>query len=225
MTKAQNASAKPGEVAAIILAAGRSQRMGAFKPLLPFGASTIVETSIEQMRSADIQTIVVVIGEGPSAEKLEVHLRNSNVILAVNPDPFSEMSASIACGIRALPEGLGAVVINPVDHAAVPAEVVSRLVHEWKQGAHLVKPTWKQRGGHPVLIDLNFADELLNLDSRGGLKAFFSAHRAQVRRVEVNSKYIARDMDAWDDYAALHQEIFGDPAPQLPPEGDQIVVG
>jgi CTP:molybdopterin cytidylyltransferase MocA len=111
------------------------------------------------------------------------------------------------------------VIITPADHAAVPPEVVAQLITEWKNGALLVKPTWNGRGGHPVLIDLSFRDELLALDAPAGLKSFFDAHRDQVRRVPVNSNYIARDMDTWDDYRALHREVFGVPPPeQTPPE-------
>lgn len=199
-----------------MLAAGRSERMGAFKPLLPFGSKSVIETCIEHMRRGGVETVVVVIGEGPRAEDLTAHLHNSKVIFAINPDAASEMSASIACGIRALPAGIQAVIINPVDHAAVPGEVVASLVSEWKNGAPLVKPTWQQRGGHPVLIDLGFRDQLLTLNPDGGLKTFFTEHEELVSRVEVNSNYVARDMDTWDDYVTLHQEVFGVPAPELP---------
>ena len=220
-SKTKDQRPKTNAFAAIILAAGRSERMGAFKPLLPFGQKTVIENCIDHMRAGGVETVVVVIGQGPRAEKLKAHLRASNLTFAINPDPDSEMSASIACGIRALPEGIQAVVINPVDHAAVPPEVVATLVTEWKHGARLVKPTWNERGGHPVLIDLEFRDELLSLDPNGGLKTFFSDREAQVRRVAVNSNYIARDMNTWDDYAALHQEVFGFPARETPRERDQ----
>ena len=203
------------EVAAIILAAGRSERMGAFKPLLPFGPQTVIETCIEHMRRGGVETVVVVRGQGPRAEELKTHLQDSHVTFAINPDPASEMSDSIACGVRALPEGTRAVIVNPVDHAAVPGDVVAMLVDEWRKGARLVKPVWNGRGGHPVLIDLEFRAELLSLDRDGGLKTFFSDHQAQVNRVEVNSNYIARDMDTWDDYVALHREVFGDAAPEI----------
>jgi CTP:molybdopterin cytidylyltransferase MocA len=202
------------KVAAIILAAGRSQRMGAFKPLLPFGATTVIETCIANIRGGGVGSIVVVIGQGPRAEALRDCLQDTGVTLAVNPHPESEMAASIAYGVRALSATARAVIINPVDHAAVPAKVVGTLIDEWKKGAPLVKPTWKERGGHPALIDLAFRDELLNLDPEGGLKTFFDLHRDQVVRVAVDSNYIARDMDTWDDYRALHQDVFG----ALPPE-------
>jgi molybdenum cofactor cytidylyltransferase len=126
------------------------------------------------------------------------------------------MSSSIAAGLRALSESTKAIIINPVDHAAVPARVVRQLIDEWKNGAQLVKPTWNERGGHPVLIDVAFHNELLNLDPDRGLKAFFEFHENEVTRVAVDSNYIARDMDTWDDYRALHLEVFGVPPPELP---------
>jgi molybdenum cofactor cytidylyltransferase len=157
------------------------------------------------------------LGQDPRAEVLKQHLKDSRVSIAVNPDAASEMSASIACGIRELPESANAVVIIPADHPAVPAEVVEQLISEWHQGAQLVMPIWKGRGGHPVLVDLSFRRELLGLDPNRGLKAFLDVHRDEVRRLDVNSNYIARDMDTWDDYAALHQEVFGVPPPEEPP--------
>ena len=195
--------------------------MGAFKPLLPFGPKTVIETCIDNMRRGGVETIVVVRGLGPGAEKLQAHLHAANLAFAINPNPESEMSASIASGVRALPERIQAVIINPADHAAVPPEVVATLISEWKLGARMVKPTSNDRGGHPVLIDLSFRDELLTLNPNGGLKTFFTERQDQVKRVAVKSNYIARDMDTWDDYTALHQEVFGFPAPETPRERDQ----
>lgn len=195
--------------------------MGAFKPLLPFGPKTIIETCIDNLRGGGVESVVVVVGAGPRSVKLKAHLHAANVTFATNPDPESEMSASIAAGVRALPKGIQAVIINPADHAAVPPEVVAKLISEWKLGAQLVKPTWKDRGGHPVLIDLSFRDELLTLNPNGGLQTFFTERQDQVKRVAVKSNYIARDMDTWDDYAALHQEVFGFPAREAPRERDQ----
>lgn len=214
LTKAKDPRPKTNEVAAIILAAGRSQRMGAFKPLLPFGPTTIVEACIENLRAGGVETIVVVLGQDSRAEELKKHLKNAGVSFAVNPDSNSEMSVSIACGVRNLPEETRAVIINPVDHAAVPGEVVATLISEWKKGARLVKPMWNGSGGHPVLIGLGFRDELLSLDPNSGLKTLFSVHQAEVSRIPVDSNYIARDMDTWDDYRALHTEVFGGPPPQ-----------
>jgi len=200
------------EVAAILLAAGRSERMGAFKPLLPFGDKTVIENCIDYLRSGEVEMIVVVLGH--RADDVRRQLANTSVRFAVNPDPESEMSASIACGVQELPEGTRATVIALTDHPAIPPEVVATLIETWKTtGAKLIVPEYEGRGGHPVLVDLDFCDELLTLDQKRGLRALFDAHREQVRRVPVESPYIARDIDTWDDYRALHQEVFGKTPP------------
>jgi molybdenum cofactor cytidylyltransferase len=215
MTKIENQRPKTkiDDVAGIILAAGRSQRMGAFKPLLPFGPKTVIETCIDNMRSGGVQTVIVVISQDTRAEEIKTRLLHADIIFAVNPNPESEMSASIAYAVLNTPKTIKAVIINPVDHAAVPGGVISVLIGEWEKGARLVKPISNHRGGHPVLVDMVFRNQLQQLNPEGGLKAFFRKHQDEVKRVEANSIYVARDMDTWDDYRALHQEVFGVPAP------------
>src|SRR5258708_1686197 len=201
------------EVSAILLAAGRSERMGALKPLLPFGEKTVIESCIDYLLEGGIRDIVVVLGY--HAEKIRDQLRSSAVSFAVNSDPASEMNVSISCGVNALSLKAKATVIALVDQPAIPAQVVSALCSEWSEGARLVVPTWKDRGGHPVLVDLSFREELLNLDPNRGLKKLFDEHRAEVGRVAVDSPYVARDMDTWDDYRALYEEVIGTPLPGL----------
>ena len=183
--------------------------MGAFKPLLPFGNKTVIECCIDSLREGGVETIVVVVGHRAN----DLRSKLTGVRFAVNPDPDSEMGTSIAAGVRELPHQPRATLIALTDHPAVPAAVVSTLIDEWIQGARIVIPTWQGRGGHPVLVDLSFRAELLNLPSSGGLRALFESHREAVRRVPVDSPFVARDMDTWDDYRALHEEATGNPAP------------
>jgi CTP:molybdopterin cytidylyltransferase MocA len=184
--------------------------MGAFKPLLPFGNKTVIECCIDYLREGGAGEIVVVVGHRAD----DVRRRVSGVTFAVNPDPDSEMGASIAAGVRELPESAQATLIALVDHPAVPATVVKELLDSWQSGARIVIPSWQGRGGHPVLVDLSFKPELLNLPASGGLRVLFEAHSNKVQRVPVGSPFIARDMDTWDDYTALHLEATGRPAPE-----------
>jgi molybdenum cofactor cytidylyltransferase len=200
------------DIAAVLLAAGRSERMGAFKPLLPFGGKTVIENCIEYLSDGGVESIVVVLGH--RADDVRKQLANTSVRFVVNPDPESEMSVSIACGVRLLPEHTRATVIALTDQPAIPSEVVATLIDEWKTtGAKLIVPEYDGRGGHPVLVDLAFREELLALDQKRGLRALFDAQREQVRCVLVESPYIARDIDTWDDYRTLHQEVFGTTPP------------
>jgi molybdenum cofactor cytidylyltransferase len=188
--------------------------MGAFKPLLPFGNKTVIECCIDYLHEGGVDKIIVVLGHRAD----EIRRKVSGVRFALNPDPDSEMGASIALGVSALPETAHATLIALADYPAVPASVISTLLDSWNGGARLVIPTWNGRGGHPVLVDLNFRAELANLSESGGLRTLFEAHASEVKRVPVDSPFIARDMDTWDDYRALHLEVTGRPAPEPSPD-------
>jgi CTP:molybdopterin cytidylyltransferase MocA len=210
MTKTQDPRSKTADVVAILLAAGQSRRMGAFKPLLPFGESTVIRTCLTNLRAGGINDVVVVAGE--RAPDLQAGLAELSWIhFVINPDPTSEMGASIACGVQSLPTTARAVLIALTDQPAIPAEVIRAIVAAWRDGAELVIPEFEGRGGHPVLIDLQFREQLLRLDPHQGLRGLFDANRDRVLRLKVNSPYIARDLDTWDDYRALHEDVFGTP--------------
>jgi CTP:molybdopterin cytidylyltransferase MocA len=200
------------DISAILLAAGRSRRMGVFKPLLPFGDQTVIECCIRNLQAADVADIIVVVGH--RAEELRERVKTLKVTFAVNPDPDSEMSVSIARGVEAVRAEARGLLIALVDHPGVPAEVIKAVVDEWRNGAGLVQPEYDGHGGHPVLIDLAYRNDLLALDPVGGLRSLFAAHRQDVRRLPVQSPYVARDMDTWEDYRRLHQDVHG----VFPPE-------
>lgn len=198
---------RPKTITAILLAAGRSSRMGAFKPLLPFGDTSVIQSCLQNLRAAGVEDIVVVLGH--RAGEVESSLSDPRLRFALNPDPEGEMSTSIICGVRQLSPTADAVLIALVDQPAIPPAAIEAVINEWSTGARLVVPEFQERGGHPVLVDLRFRDELMDLDPTQGLRSLFAAHKDLVRRVSVSSPLIARDMDTWDDYRALHEEVFG----------------
>jgi CTP:molybdopterin cytidylyltransferase MocA len=196
-------------VAAILLAAGRSRRMGAFKPLLPFGDSTVIESCLHSLHEASVDEIIVVAGH--RADELQAHLKDASLKFALNDDLNSEMSVSIARGVEQVSSGANALLISLVDHPAVSAETIRTIIDAWVDGAQFVQPEFKDRGGHPVLVDLKYRHDLLQLDPQKGLRALFDARRNQVRRLPVESPFVARDMDTWEDYVQLHRDAFGQP--------------
>lgn len=182
--------------------------MGAFKPLLPFGNTTVIRSCIDNIQAGGVPTIVVVTGHR-SAE-LKASLADlGSLQFVINPDQESEMSASIGCGVRGLPTDTKAVLIALTDQPAISPAVVQDMIEAWRGGSKLIIPEFHERGGHPVLIDLEFREQLLSLDPEQGLRAFFNAHKNEVQRLKVNNPYIARDLDTWDDYLAMHEEVFG----------------
>lgn len=196
--------------------------MGAFKPLLPFGARTVSETCVNNLLAAGVREVVVVVGH--RAEEMRARLAHLPVRFALNAEAGSEMGVSIARGVEALSGGAaaagdkaataGAVLIALADHPAVSATEIAEVIAAHRRtGAPLVVPQWRGRGGHPVLVSLSLRASLLNLDATGGLRSLFAAHAGEVLRLPVASPFIARDMDTWEDYRALHEEVFGVPPP------------
>ena len=186
--------------------------MGAFKPLLPFGKHSVVETCIRNLLESGVEETVVVIGH--HASEMRGRLAHLPVRFALNAEAESEMGVSIARGIEQVPAQAAAVLIALVDQPAIPPEVIHLLVAERRRtGRRLVVPEYEGRGGHPVLVDLSFREELLNLDPQRGLRALFNAHREEVLRVSTSSPDVVRDMDTWDDYRALYREVLGTEPP------------
>ena len=194
------------DIAAIILAAGRSRRMGQFKPLLPFGNQTVIESCVGNLRTAGIEEIVIVVGN--RAEDIRETLNSVPVTFVINPNPDAEMSSSIKLGVGAISPTAKAVLITPVDHPAVPSSIMRSLVSHWRTGDKLIQPEFEGKGGHPVLIDLAYTHELMNLGEEG-LRSLFKSRRQEVLRLPVESPFVAQDMDTWDDYLCLHEAIFG----------------
>ena len=181
--------------------------MGKFKPLLRFGNQTVIESCVSKLRAASVAEIVVVLGH--RAEDMREKLKSASVAFVTNPNSDSEMSASIVLGVDALTDTARAVLIMPADHPAIHPETVELLIERWRGNAKLIQPDFEGKGGHPVLIDLSYRDELKRLDSHSGLRGFFNKHRHEVMRIPVNSPFVARDMDTWEDYCALHEDVFG----------------
>lgn len=193
--------------------------MGAFKPLLPFGGRTVVVACVENLRAGGVEEVVVVIGHrGEEVRAAVAHL--PSVRFAVNAEAESGMGVSVARGVEALSAGTEAALVALVDQPAVPPAVVREILEARRRtGARLIIPTWEGRGGHPVLVDLAFRSELLTLAPGRGLRAVFEGRRGETLRLEVGSPFVARDMDTWDDYCALHLGVFGSP----PPDADETV--
>ncbi|MFL6332681.1 MAG: NTP transferase domain-containing protein [Pyrinomonadaceae bacterium] len=200
-------------IAAVLLAAGLSRRMGTFKPVLPFGGVSVAEACVASLRAAGVGEIVVVVGHrGAEVRAALAHVEGLS--FAFNEVEGSEMGVSVARGVEALSEGAEAVLVALVDQPAVPPAEIKRLIEARRRtGARLVLPEWEGRGGHPILVDLSLRGELSGVVPEKGLRALFDAHRPEVLRVPAGSPYIARDMDTWEDYVRLHEEMFGAPPP------------
>ncbi len=186
-------------IAAVILAAGESRRMGQPKMLLPFGRSTVLETVIANVLASPAEMTVVVLGAHRS--RLIPLVRRYPVEIVVNPEPARGMLSSVQAGLRALPRAPGAVFIMPGDHPAVPAAVFSALAEaRARSGRGLIVPVHQGRGGHPLLIDLRYRAGIGRLNSEIGLRGLLALHPGDVLRLETDAAGVLFDLDRPEDY-------------------------
>lgn len=200
----------PSNIAAILLAAGRSSRMGQPKQLLRWGSQTVIESCVKNLREGGVDRIVAVLGH--SADEVRLALATSNVHFAVNDRADSEMGVSISTGARFLDNSPEAILIALGDQPAIGPETIAALIDYWRRNRALaVIPEYSGRGGHPVLLDGSLKSRLLDLDPEQGLWGLLYSLGSGVHRVDFGSPFIARDIDTWQDYRALYEEVFSHP--------------
>jgi len=196
---------QPG-IAAVVLAAGLSSRMGRFKPLLPLSRATVVEMVIGLYMDAGVEEVKVVLGY--RAEELLPLLRGWGVSPVVNPGYRKGMISSVVAGVSSLGSGLEAFFIHPVDIPLVTAATVRALGLAFENSkASVVCPTFQGRRGHPPLISTGLADLLCSWRGPEGLRGFLRQHEDQTLELAVSDKFILRDIDLPEEYAALADQI------------------
>ncbi len=193
-------------VGAIVLAAGKSERMGRPKPLLPCRGSTFLDTVLAALDRTRVGAVRVVLGYGAPAVLRGCALHGG--IVALNPEPERGMLSSVRTGLAALPPGLDGFLLWPVDHPLVAPATVDLLIAAFESSSAAVAiPVCGGRRGHPVLFAMRLAAELESAPESEGARAVVRAHAADVREVEVEDRGVLTGIDTPAAYAAA----FGEP--------------
>ncbi|HEV7665493.1 MAG TPA: nucleotidyltransferase family protein, partial [Chloroflexota bacterium] len=141
--------------AAIIVAAGASQRMGTPKALLPWADTTLLGYALREARLAGVTQTVVVLG--PATAELASTL--ADVRTVINPEPQTGRSTSIRLGADELSQNVAAILIQSVDQPA-PSDVLEALFAALDGPAAVSVPTHAGRRGHPVCFAGRILPEL-----------------------------------------------------------------
>ena len=191
--------AGPGPIGAVVLAAGKSSRMGASKPLLPVGHVPALERLIGALTRAGVGDIVVV--SGHDSGKIAPLIDRLAVRAAHNAEYERGMFSSVRTGVEALRAGIEAFFVLPVDHPLVGAKVLERLIACLGPGeAGIVHPTCCGLRGHPPLISSRYRDPLLAAGDDADLGGLLRRHAHDAAEVEVEDATILMDMDTREDY-------------------------
>jgi molybdenum cofactor cytidylyltransferase len=183
-------------VGAVILAAGRGERMGGPKWKLPVNGTTFLAQILRRVRDAGIADVVVV--TSPENQR-EIQEHHPNVTIAVNLQPARGVLSSMRSGAEHLPTMAGCFII-PVDHPDVRTETYRTLQEAFAQQPEAVmKPVFQNAGGHPLVIPLAFARELPLHDVEGGLRALILDSGLTVQRVTVDDPAVLHNLNEPSD--------------------------
>jgi len=186
-------------ICAIVLAAGRSRRMGAQKLLLPFGGRTVIRHIVGEVLRSPIDEVVVVVG--PDSAAVADALAGLRVTIVANPDPGGEMLLSIRCGIRALPPQCDAVLVALGDQPTITARLIGRMIESYRAaGRGILVPVHGGRPGHPILFSTRYREEILMRHDDVGLCGLRRAHADDVFEFLVPDASVLSDMDYPEDY-------------------------
>jgi molybdenum cofactor cytidylyltransferase len=182
-------------IAAIILAAGESRRMGSPKALVQFGGMTFVEHLLAATRHPRIEARRVVLGAG--AEEIRGKLSIPGATIAVNDDWEKGPLSSIQAGLRSL-EGIEVegALICPVDHPLVTLHLVDCMIHAF-DATHcaIVLPTYNGRRGHPVFFARSLFGELMDAPTEVGARAVVRAHANNIASVPTDEEGVILNLD------------------------------
>ena len=193
-----------GPVAAIVLAAGLSRRMGQPKLLLDLGGAPVIRRTVEQLRDAGLAPVIVV--TGPERGGIETALADLSVTWALNPAPEGGQSGSVVSGIAAVPAECGAAVVALGDQPTVSAAVVRALVAAWQETAKpIAAPVYRDGRGNPVLFARAIFPELLLRTGDEGARGVVQQDTGRVALVPVDTP-MPPDVDTPEDYAKVRAQ-------------------
>jgi len=186
-------------IAAVVLAAGLSTRMGRAKLILPIGGKTVLERVLDTYRGARVDDIVVVIGA--SAEQIRSSVRFDEERVVFNPEYRKGMSGSLKLGIEALGSETEAAIIALGDQPFLSSKTVDRLVDEYlATKAPIVVPVYRGQRGNPVLFDSSLFSQIREIEGDKGAKSVVLKNEARVREVAVEDEGVLLDIDTPSDY-------------------------
>ena len=195
-------------VAAVVLAAGRSTRMGAVnKMLAEIGGKSLVRIAAEQAIASRAKPVIVVTGH--EREKVDAALKGLPVRLVHNPDFSEGLGSSLRAGIAAVPADADAAIICLGDMPQVDAELINRLIAAFdpERGALVVVPSIDGRRGNPVVWSRRFFHDLMSIQGDIGARHLIGNYAEAVVEVPVAGEAALTDVDTPESLSAVKAEI------------------
>lgn len=192
-------------IAAIVPAAGHSERMGRPKLILPVGDRTVIARVVQALLQGGSDRVVVVTPpvDAPGATILAREAEDAGALVVIPEERPIDMRASFERGLDALAEnpGLLTLLLAPGDSVGITPELTAQVIASAKaRPASLVVPVVQGRRGHPVAIPRPLAEEVRSLPLGVGINTLVKLHAAVVVELPVNEGGAVADLDTPEDY-------------------------
>jgi molybdenum cofactor cytidylyltransferase len=195
-------------VAAIVLAAGRSTRMGGPNKLLAeIGGKPLVRIAVQEALGSRARPVIVVTGH--QHERVEAALKGLPVTIVHNPDFADGLSTSLKTGIAAVPPDADGAIVCLGDMPQVDAALIDRLIAAFdpERGALVVVPTIEGKRGNPVVWSRRFFSALATLDGDVGARHLIASYPEAVSEVALSDRAALVDVDTPEAFDALKSEM------------------
>jgi molybdenum cofactor cytidylyltransferase len=192
-------------IPAIVLAAGRSSRMGRAKATLPLGEDTFLSRIVRTFIAAGVDDVVVVVGHDADAIAKSVHDQGLPVRLVMNAEYDRGQLTSLLAGLDVVERTTArAVLVTLVDVPLISVGTVRAVVDRYREtGAPIVRPTSGVRHGHPLLIDRLLFGVLRAGDPAAGAKPIVRAHASAAGDLAIADEGAFMDVDTAEEYRRL----------------------
>jgi molybdenum cofactor cytidylyltransferase len=198
-------------IAGIVLAAGRSSRLGRPKQLLSLQGEPLLRFTLQRILSTSLDVVYVVLGH--RADDIARVISDLPVRIVHNPDADKGQSTSVLAGLRAVAHSApDAVMFLLGDQPQVNPTVINALITRWQEThASVVAPRYADGIGNPILFDRAVLPEFATLSGDTGARAIVRAHQqsGDLSFVDINAP-APRDVDTNADYAALLASLAAD---------------
>ena len=198
-------------IAGIVLAAGRSSRLGRPKQLLPVHGEPLIRHTLRHVLASSLDQVILVVGH--KADEVRNAVAGLPAICVFNPDAAAGQSTSVRSGIAAVLPEVEAAVFILGDQPGVDPNVIDALVNAWRESRPpVVAPLYDDRMGNPVLFDRRVFPELALLEGDAGARPVVRAYQdsGELQLVPI-ARAAPPDVDTEADYEALITEMSTEP--------------
>lgn len=196
----ESSPARAANVSAVVLAAGRSTRMGPVNkllaPLALHDGRVMVRAVVDKLEGSSVRPVIVVTGH--EANRVEEALAGTGVRLVHNPEYREGLSGSIRAGLIALPESTQAAVICLGDMPLVTSKHVDKLVAAFDpaEGREICVPVFEGKRGNPVLFARRFFEEITVVRGDVGARHLIGEYEEYVCEVAMDDRAVLVDVDS-----------------------------